>query len=139
MIRRRGPNGDVQGTVHVDHPERGSATNSGLNVTDHPTAVWTARQLLQACGIDEVPRYLLRDRDAIDGEAFHLQVRALHIEEAPTAPRTPWQNPFVERVTGSIRRECIGHVVVLGEGHLGRILSRYATYYNGARTHLSLY
>ena len=109
-----------------------------FNVTEHPTAVWTARQLLQACGIIEVPRYLVRDRDAIYGEAFHRQARGLGIEEVPTAPKSPWQNPYAERVIGSIRRECLDHVIVLGESHLRRIVRRYADYYNGARTHLSL-
>jgi transposase InsO family protein len=109
-----------------------------FNVSEHPTAVWTARQLLQACGIIEVPRYLVRDRDAIYGEAFHRQARGLGIEEVPTAPKSPWQNPYAERVIGSIRRECLDHVIVLGESHLRRIVRRYADYYNGARTHLSL-
>jgi transposase InsO family protein len=109
-----------------------------FNATEHPTAVWTARQLLQACGPDKAPRYLIRDRDAIYGEAFHRQARALKIEEAPTAPQSPWQNPYAERVIGSIRRECLDHVIVLSAGHLRRILSSYAVYYNRARTHLSL-
>jgi transposase InsO family protein len=109
-----------------------------MNVTEHPTAVWTARQLLQCCAIDDQPRFLIRDRDAIFGEAFQRQVRALRIEDVPTAPKSPWQNPYAERVIGSIRRECLDHVIVLGEEHLRRILSRYAVYYNGTRTHLSL-
>lgn len=110
-----------------------------FNVTAHPTAVWTARQLLEACGFDEIPRYLLRDRDAIYGGAFHRQARALQIEQVLTAPRSPWQNPHAERVIGSARRECINHVIVLGENHLRRVLKRYVNYYNSARTHLSLY
>jgi transposase InsO family protein len=77
---------------------------------------------------------LIRDRDAIYGEAFHRQARALRIEEIPTAPQSPWQNPYAERVNGSIRRECLDHVIVLGEFHLKRILSSYADYYNGGRT-----
>ena len=109
-----------------------------FNVTEHPTAVWTGRQLLQACGPDEAPRYLIRDRDAIYGAAFHRQARDLGIEEIPTAPRSPWQNPYAERVIGSIRRECLDHVIVLGEGHLRRVLSSYTAYYNRVRTHLSL-
>jgi transposase InsO family protein len=110
-----------------------------FNATEHPTAAWTARQLLEACSTDETPRYLIRDRDAIYGEAFHRQARALRIEQIPTAPQSPWQNPYAERMIGSIRRECLDHVIVLGELHLKRILSSYADYYNGARTHLSLY
>ena len=110
-----------------------------FNVTTHPTAAWTARQLLEACGFDETPRYLLRDRDAIYGHKFHRQAAALKINEICTAPRSPWQNPYAERVIGSIRRECVYHVIVLGERHLKRILKRYVDYYNGTRTHLSLY
>jgi len=99
--------------------------------------VWTARQLLEACGIDEVLQYLIRDRDAIYGEAFHRQARALGIDEVATASQSPWQNPYAERVIGSIRRECLDYLIVLGTAHLRRILSSYADYYNGARTHLS--
>ena len=109
-----------------------------FNVTEHPTAQWTGRQLLEACGIDETPRYLIRDRDAIYGEEFHRQATALGIDEVPTAPRSPWQNPYVERVIGSIRRECLDHVVILGERHAKRILSSYTDYYHRARTHLAL-
>ncbi len=109
-----------------------------FNVTAHPTAAWTARQLSEACGMDETPRYLLRDRDAIYGEAFHRQAAALRIKEVTTAPRSPWQNPYAERVIGSIRRECLDHVIILGELHLKRILTSYVAYYHDARTHLSL-
>jgi putative transposase len=109
-----------------------------FNATEHPSAAWTARQLLGACGQDEMPRYLVRDRDAIYGERFGRQARALEIVEAPTAPQSPWQNPYAERVIGSIRRECSDHMIVLTTGHLRRILSDYAAYYNGVRTHLSL-
>lgn len=109
-----------------------------FNVTAHPTAEWTARQLLEGCRASEEPRYLIRDRDAIYGEAFHRQAAALEITEVPTAPRSPWQNPYAERVIGSIRRECLDHVIVLGERHLRRLLRSYAHYYHNARTHLSL-
>ena len=109
-----------------------------FNATEYPTAAWTARQLLEACGLEEKPRYLLRDRDAIYGEAFHRQATALGIKQVPTAPQLPWQNPYAEHVIGSIRRECLDHMIVLGARHLKRILSSYADYYNGARTHLSL-
>ena len=88
--------------------------------------------------MDETPRYLLRDRDAIYGEAFHRQAAALRIKEVTTAPRSPWQNPYAERVIGSIRRECLDHVIILGELHLKRILTSYVAYYHDARTHLSL-
>ncbi len=88
--------------------------------------------------MNEAPRYLLRDRDAIYGELFHRQADALGITEVPTAPRSPWQNPYAERVIGSIRRECVDHMVVLGERHLKRVLTSYIEYYNRTRTHLSL-
>ena len=110
-----------------------------FNVTDHPTATWTAQQLVEACGLDESPKYLLRDRDAIYGEIFSRRARALGIEEVLTAYRSPWQNPYAERVIGSIRRECLDHVIELGPRHLKRVLTRYVDYYNEVRTHLSLY
>ena len=109
-----------------------------VNVTAHPTAKWTGRQLLETCGCEEAPRYLLRDRDGIYGQRFQRQVKAVGMTEVLTAPRSPWQNPYAERVIGSIRRECTNHVIVLGEHHLRRILSSYVDYYNKARTHLSL-
>ncbi len=85
-----------------------------MNVTDHPTAAWTAEQLVRACGMDEKPKYLVRDRDAIYGEDFRRKAQALGIKEVLTAYRSPWQNPYAERVIGSIRRECLDHVIVLG-------------------------
>ena len=109
-----------------------------FNVTEHPTAAWTARQLLEACETDNAPRFLVRDRHAIYGETFRRQVTALKIQEVPTAPRSPWQNAYAERVIGSIQRECLNHLIVLGERHLRRILRSYANYYNETRTHLSL-
>jgi putative transposase len=109
-----------------------------VNVTAHPTAAWTARQLQEACGLDEAPRYLLRDRDAIYGEHLPRPAAALRIKEVTTAPRSPWQNPYAERIIGSIRRECLDHMIVLGERHLKRLLSSYVDYYHDARTHLSL-
>ncbi len=109
-----------------------------FNATEHPTAAWTARQLLEVCGMDDAPRYLLRDRDAIYGNTFRRQVTGLGIEEVLTAPRSPWQNPYVERVIGSIRRECLDHTIILGERHLRRLVRNYVNYYNTLRTHLSL-
>ena len=109
-----------------------------FNATEHPTAEWTARQLLEACVTDITPRFLIRDRDAIYGQTFRLQVAALKIQDVPTAPRSPWQNAYAERVIGSIRRECLNHMIVLGERHLRRILRSYVDYYNETRTHLSL-
>ncbi len=107
-----------------------------VNVTKRPTALWTARQLLEVCGMEESPRFLLRDRDAIYGVEFRRQVAALEMDEIMTAPRSPWQNPYAERVIGSIRRKCLDHMVILGELHLKRSLASYAEFYNGARTHL---
>ena len=109
-----------------------------FNVTEHPTAEWTARQLVEACGLDEAPRYLIRDRDQVYGERFSRQARTLDIGEAVIAPRSPWQNPYAVRVIGSMRREYLDHVVVIGERHLREILSEYIDYYNETRTHLSL-
>ena len=109
-----------------------------FNVTEHPTAQWTAQQIVEAFPFDTAPRYLLRDRDNIYGERFRRRVRSLGIEEVRIAPRSPWQNPYVERLIGSIRRECLNHVIVLNERHLKRLLRSYFSYYHTARTHLAL-
>ena len=109
-----------------------------FNITQNPTAQWTAQQLVEAFPFDRPPRYLLRDRDAIYGERFRKRVKSLGMEEITTAPRSPWQNPYVERLIGSIRRECLNHVIVLNEHHLQRRLRSYFTYYHDARTHLGL-
>ena len=109
-----------------------------FNATDHPTAEWTAQQLVEAFPFDTSPRYLLRDRDCIYGERFCSRVKSLSIEEVLTAPRSPWQSPYVERLIGSIRRECLNHIIILNERHLRRQLKSYITYYHEARTHLSL-
>jgi transposase InsO family protein len=109
-----------------------------FNVTEHPTAHWTAQQIVDAFPDDSAPSYLLRDRDQVYGEQFRLRVKGMRIEEVLTAPHSPWQNPFAERLIGSVRRECLDHVVVLGERHLRRILTAYLAYYHRARTHLSL-
>ncbi len=109
-----------------------------FNVTEHPTAHWTAQQIVDAFPDDSAPSYLLRDRDQVYGEQFRHRVKGMRIEEVLTAPHSPWQNPFAERLIGSIRRECLNHVLVLGESHLRRILARYFSYYHRARTHLAL-
>src|SRR3989442_2330786 len=109
-----------------------------FNVTEHPTAAWTAQQIVDAFPDDSAPSYLLRDRDKIYGHSFRQRVRGMGIDEILTAPHSPWQNPFAERLIGSIRRECLDHVLVLGERHLRRTLARYFAYYHRARTHLSL-
>jgi putative transposase len=107
-------------------------------VTSHPTADWTAQQLLQAFPWDQAPRYLLRDRDGCYGNKFRETAKAMGIQEILTAPRSPWQNAYVERLIGSIRRECLDHVLVLNEFGLRRILKAYFLYYESHRTHLSL-
>jgi transposase InsO family protein len=109
-----------------------------INVTDHPSAVWTAQQIIEAFPDDSAPRFLLRDRDAIYGEAFARRVRRMGIREVRIAPHAPWQNPCVERVIGSIRRECLDHALILNEAHLRRLLHGYIGYYNTARPHQSL-
>jgi len=109
-----------------------------FNVTEHPTALWTAEQMIQAFPDGTAPRFLVRDRDRIYGEEFRERVKAIGIEEILTAPRSPWQSPFVERMIGTLRRDCLDHVVVLGEFHLRIILKRYLSYYHRARTHLAL-
>src|SRR6516165_10198858 len=109
-----------------------------LGVTAQPTAEWIANQLTAACGWEQVPRYLIRDRDACYGSIFVRRVRSLGIRDHPTAACSPWQNGYAERLIGSIRRECLDHIVVTGEQHLRHILQCYMEYYNAVRTHLSL-
>jgi len=109
-----------------------------FNVTANPTAQWTAQQLVEAFPFDTAPRYLLRDRDSIYSDRFRRRVKSLGIEEVLTAPRSPWQNPFCERVIGSIRRDCLDHVIVFNERHLRRILHEYFDYYHTCRNHISL-
>ncbi len=109
-----------------------------FNVTQHPTAEWTAQQIIEAFPEDAVPRYLIRDRDGVYGSHFRTRVHGMGIQEVLTAAQSPWPNPFAERLIGSIRRECLNHVVVLGERHLRRTLKRYIRYYLDSRTHLSL-
>jgi transposase InsO family protein len=109
-----------------------------FGVTSHPTAEWIANQLTEACGWEQAPRYLIRDRDRAYGEVFIRRLRSMGIRDRPTSPRSPWQNGFAERLIGSIRRECLDHVVVFGERHLRHVLLSYMNYYNETRTHLSL-
>jgi transposase InsO family protein len=109
-----------------------------INVTANPTAEWIARQITEAFPWDQTPQYLIRDRDASYGYVVTRRLASMGIRDRPTAPRSPWQNGHIERLIGSIRRECLDHVVVLGEAHLRRVLRAYADYYNRARTHLAL-
>jgi len=109
-----------------------------INVTTHPTAEWIARQVTEAFPWNEAPRYLIRDQDRIYGAAVTRRLRAMGIRDKPIAPGSPWQNCFAERLIGSIRRECVDHIVVLGKAHLRRALQSYRHYYNEIRTHRSL-
>ena len=109
-----------------------------FDVTEHPTAVWLSRQVTEAFPWDTAPRYLLRDRDASYGAYFRNRVEVMGIIEVLTAPRSPWQNAYVERVIGSMRRQCLDHFVIFNERHLRRVLSSYVDYYHRIRTHLSL-
>jgi transposase InsO family protein len=163
MVRRRGPPSQGWKTFlrnHVPHigaidlfvvPTAGFKLLYGLviirlhrrplvwvNVTTNPTADWIARQITEAFPWEQAPRYLIRDRDAAYGHPVTRRLAAMGIRDRPTAPRSPWQNGHVERLIGSIRRECLDHVVILGEAHLRRVLRAYADYYNGFRTHRAL-
>ncbi len=109
-----------------------------INVTTNPTAEWIAHQITEAFPWSEAPRYLIRDRDRVYGTVVKRRLRAMGIRDKPIAPGSPWQNGFAERLIGSIRRECVDHLIVLGEAHMRRILTKYAAYYNDLRTHRSL-
>lgn len=139
---KAGLDGELLGLVKAHVP---SLRRLGL-ATDRPAsamrgkdgAAWTSLQLLEAIGMDDAPKYLLRDNDAIYGTLFRRKVASLGPTEVVTALRSPWQNPYVERVIGSLRRECLDHSIILGEHYLRRVVDDYGRYYNGARTHLSL-
>ncbi len=109
-----------------------------VGVTEQPSAEWTARQLVDTFPYETAPRYLVRDRDRVYGLHFRTTMKSMGIAEVITAARSPWQNPFAERWIGSLRRECLDHLIVLDEDHLRRILRSYVHYYNASRTHLSL-
>jgi hypothetical protein len=109
-----------------------------IAVTRNPTAEWLARQITEAFPWDSAPKYLVRDNDRAFGAAFKARVRAMGIRDRPTSFRSPWQNGYVERLIGSIRHECLDHLMVCNAEHLRRILAEYATYYNEVRTHVSL-
>jgi transposase InsO family protein len=109
-----------------------------FGVTAHPTAEWIANQITEAFGWEQAPQYLIRDRDGVYGEVFIRRLRSMGIRDRPTSPRSPWQNGYAERLIGSIRRECVDHIVVFGERHLRQVLLLYMNYYNETRTHLSL-
>jgi putative transposase len=121
--------------IILNHDRRNIA---GTAVTEHATAAWLSRQITEAFPWDTTPPYLLRDRDASYGFDFRGRVEAMGITEVITAPHSPWQMAYVERVIGSIRRECLDHIVIFNERHLRRVLSSYIDYYQRTRTHLSL-
>jgi transposase InsO family protein len=109
-----------------------------VNVTDHPTAAWTAQQMVEALPWTPTARYVIRDRDGIYGETFQRRVEHLGLEQVVIAARSPWQNGYVERFIGSLRRVCLDHVIALDERQLLRVVRSYADYHNRSRTHLSL-
>jgi transposase InsO family protein len=125
----------LYGLVILRHARRRIVS---IAVTTNPSAQWIAGQVTDAFPWDEAPRHLVRDRDDAFGSTYRHRVRAMGIRDHPIAPRSPWQNGHVERLIGSIRRECLDHMIVLGEADLRRVLKSYATYYNQVRTHLSL-
>ena len=135
-VRRR--HRDIPASLHSDCSWPRPQKDHPLRGHPNPTQVWLARQITEAFPWDTAPRYLLRDRDASYGQAFRDRVEAMAIKEVVTAAQSPWQNPYVERVIGSIRRECLNHVIVFDERHLRGVLSSYFHYYHQTRTHLSL-
>jgi transposase InsO family protein len=107
-------------------------------VTRHPAAEWLAQQIVQAFPWDTASTYLVRDNDSAYEQAFTNRVRTMGIRDCPIAPRSPWQNPYAERLIGTLRRDCLDHVLIFGEWHLRRALTLYSLYYNPTRTHLGL-
>ena len=136
--RHCGPTGSEQHLSPGRRLFRGRREILCLAATAHPSAEWISHQLTEAYGWEEGPGYLVRDRDRVYGEVFTRRLRAMGIRDRPTAPRSPWQNGYCERLIGSIRRECLDYIVVFGERHLRHLLRVYANYYNRTRTHLSL-
>ena len=125
----------LYGFVVIEHGRRRIRR---IAVTMHPTADWVRQQLREAFPWDSAPRFLHRDNDGIFGKSVTDTIKAMGIEDVPSAPRSPWQNPYCERVVGTLRAELLNHVIVLGEGHARQLLQEYVRYYNGSRTHLSL-
>ena len=107
-------------------------------VTRNPSAEWLAQQMAEAFPWNTAPTYLVRDNDRAYGHAFQRRIRAMGIRDRPISPRSPWQNPYAERLIGTLRRECLDHVLIVGERHLRRMLASYSSYYNESRTHLAL-
>jgi transposase InsO family protein len=109
-----------------------------VNVTAHPYAAWAAQQIVEAIGVEIAPARVIRDRDAIFGTEFNVRVDNLGVRQIRISPRSPWQNGYAERWVGTLRRELLDHLVVLGERHLLRLVRRYVAYYNQDRPHMSL-
>jgi len=109
-----------------------------FNVASKPGSFWAAQQLRETFGWDSSAKYVIRDNDGIYGDVFKQQLQKLGLEDTPTAPRSPWQNPICERVIGTLRRECLNHMIILNKNHLREILDEYILYYNSSRTHMSL-
>jgi putative transposase len=118
--------------------EHGRRCVGRFNVTSNPTAQWTAQQVVEAFPFDAAPRCLVRDNDGIYGAAFRGRIKPLSIRDIPTAPRLPWQNHIAERIIGTLRRECLNHVIVLNEPHLPRLFKEYVDYSHRSRTQLWL-
>jgi transposase InsO family protein len=125
----------LYGLVVLHHARRRLVT---ISVTTNPTAQWIAGHITDAFPWDEVPRHLIRDRGRALGPAYTRRIRAMRIRDHPTAPQAPWQSGHVERLIGSIRRECLDHLLVFDEAQLRSVLKTYTSYYNRVRTHLSL-
>jgi putative transposase len=129
---------DLSPALRVRHPQPLRRRVVHSHVTTAPTAAWVSKQLREAFPFETAPRYLIRDRDSIYGDQVRRCLAGLKSEEELTASRSPWHNPYVERIIGAIRRECLDHVLVVNERHLRHILSAYLDYYHLARPHLGL-
>ena len=134
----RGPHGHVPPPVRVHRAPPRAPPDRAFRCHGEPEMAWVAQQIREAFPWGTAPRYPIRDRDGAYGQSFRSTVTAMGVEEVVTAPRSPWQNPYVERLIGSVRRECLDHSIILNERHLRRILGSYLDYYHGSRTHLSI-
>src|SRR5215471_8554715 len=127
-----------EGAVRVSGSGTSPSRGAAFSMTEHPSAAWTSQQIVEAFANQNPPRYLLRDQDRIYGNEVRWRIASLQMEQVLTADRSPWQNPYAERLIGSIRRDCLDHFVILNARHLKRTLSSYFAYYHGSRTHLGL-
>jgi transposase InsO family protein len=151
MIGRRGPPSQSLRTFLRNHADAIGAIDQCVVPTGHerrqllwfavtrnPSAEWLAQQMAEAFPWNMAPTYLVRDNDRAYGQAFQRRIRAMGIRDRPISPRSPWQNPYAERLIGTLRRECLDHILIVGERHLRRMLASYSSYYNESRTHLAL-